>query len=200
MISRYFVAFNFAALITFALFYAMQMLIANDDIVLLANNERKVIIIPAPRELQDEVQKHKPPVRKEIETAPEILKIDITGKTQNVITTPDITEPTFKKSADNEITDFTEVEGEYLPIVRVAPQYPASLAEKGIEGYVSLSFTVTISGSVANVAILKSSHRGFERPAIKAVEKFKYKPRIVDGEAVPALGVTTRLEFKLENS
>ncbi|MDG1858224.1 MAG: TonB family protein [Emcibacteraceae bacterium] len=181
MTSRYFLAFNLAALITFALFYAMQMLITNDDIVLLPNTERKVIIIPGPREVQKIPPIHEQPFLQEIEIAPVIPNVEVGDKTENIITTQKFKDPIVNKSVDNNTPDFTGGEGEYLPIVRVTPQYPGPLAEKGIEGYVSLSFTVTKSGTVTDVIILESSHRGFERAAIKAVEKFKYKPRIIDG-------------------
>ena len=200
MIKRYFLAFNFAALITFSLFFAMQMLIANDEIVLLPSNQGTVVILGKARPPEEILPKHEVPKKQEIEVAPVIPRITVEGDPDNVITIVDITEPTIGNPFEDKFSTFSNGEGEYLPIVRVAPQYPGPLAEKGIEGFVSLSFTVTEFGTVKDITIVESSHRGFERAAIKAVEKFKYKPRIVDGEAVPAIGVTTKLDFRLDNS
>ena len=55
MITRYFISFNFAAIITFGLFFTMQMLINNDEIVLIDVGKRNKIVmgkvrnVPLPR-------------------------------------------------------------------------------------------------------------------------------------------------------
>ncbi|MDG1021161.1 MAG: TonB family protein [Emcibacteraceae bacterium] len=51
-------------------------------------------------------------------------------------------------------------------------------------------FTVTANGNVNDVKVIVSSHSGFERNAVRAAEKFKYKPKVVDGIAVEVNGVT----------
>jgi protein TonB len=38
----------------------------------------------------------------------------------------------------------------------------------------------------------------FDRAAERAVLKFKYKPRVVDGEPVEVPGVKTRISFQIE--
>ena len=88
-------------------------------------------------------------------------------------------------------------EGDYLPIVRVAPVYPARALSRGLEGFVDLSFTVTTTGSVENPIVLQSTSSLFERAAIRAVLKFKYKPKVVDGEAIDVAGVRNRITFEL---
>jgi len=89
-------------------------------------------------------------------------------------------------------------EGDYLPIVRVAPVYPARALSRGIEGYVDMSFTVTVTGGVTNPIVMFSTSSLFERAASRAVLKFKYKPRFVVGQPVEVAGVTTRIRFELE--
>ncbi|HKJ61282.1 MAG TPA: energy transducer TonB, partial [Hyphomicrobiales bacterium] len=81
---------------------------------------------------------------------------------------------------------------------RVAPVYPSRALSRGIEGYVDLSFTVTTAGTVKDPEILFSSSSLFDRAATRAVLKFKYKPRVVDGEPVEVPGVKTRITFKIE--
>lgn len=89
-------------------------------------------------------------------------------------------------------------EGDYLPIVRVAPVYPARALSRGIEGYCDMSFTVTTTGTVADPMVTFSTSSLFDRAATRAVLKFKYKPRVVDGIPVDVPGVTTRIRFQLE--
>jgi protein TonB len=90
-------------------------------------------------------------------------------------------------------------EGDYLPIVRVAPVYPARALARGIEGYVDMSFTVTTTGTVKDPIVDFSTSGLFNRAAERAVLKFKYKPRVVDGVPVEVSGVKTRITFKIEN-
>ena len=90
-------------------------------------------------------------------------------------------------------------DGEYLPIVRVAPIYPSRALSRGIEGYVDLEFTVTTAGTVKDPVVIESTSSLFNRAAIRAVLKFKYKPRVVDGQPVEVPGVKTRIRFELED-
>lgn len=89
-------------------------------------------------------------------------------------------------------------DGEYMPIVQVAPRYPPRAAERGLEGYVILEFTVTREGTVQNPAVVESSNSVFDRPAMDAVLRFRYRPRVIDGEPVEVPGVRFRITFNLE--
>lgn len=90
-------------------------------------------------------------------------------------------------------------EGDYLPIVKVAPNYPRRAQTRGIEGYVILEFTVTRTGRVADPRVIEAEPPGiFDHAAIDAVKKFKYKPRVVDGEPIDVPGVKHRITFRLE--
>ncbi len=87
-----------------------------------------------------------------------------------------------------------------MPIVRITPQMPRKAAMRGIEGYVTLEFTVTKSGSTKDVKILEARPpRIFNRNAKRAILKWRYKPQFVDGKAVELLQ-RVRLEFKLEDN
>jgi protein TonB len=90
-------------------------------------------------------------------------------------------------------------EGDYLPIVRVAPVYPARALSRGLEGYVDMSFTVTTTGTVRDPVVIFSTSSLFERAALRAVLKFKYKPRVVDGVPVDVPNVKTRISFQIED-
>jgi len=89
-------------------------------------------------------------------------------------------------------------DGEYLPIVKVAPVYPRRAQTRGIEGYVLLQFTVTKTGAVVDPSVVESKPPGiFDRAAMNAALKFKYKPKVVNGEAIDVAGVLHKLTFEL---
>ena len=94
-----------------------------------------------------------------------------------------------------------EAEGEIgLPVVKVAPIYPDRALKEGIEGHVLLEFVVTEAGTVRDVVVLEAEPSDvFERAAIKAALKFKYKPRIVDGKPVETAGVRNRIVFEISD-
>ena len=90
-------------------------------------------------------------------------------------------------------------DGEYLPIVKVAPQYPRRALSRGIEGYVILKYTVTKQGSVQNPVVVEANPENvFNKAAIKSALRYKYKPRVVDGEPIEVSGVRTKITFQLE--
>jgi len=91
-------------------------------------------------------------------------------------------------------------DGEYLPIVKVAPIYPARAQSRGQEGWVLLQFTVTETGAVRDPVVIEAQPPGvFDDAAKKAVVKFKYKPRIEGGRPVPVPGVQHLISFEIEN-
>lgn len=91
-------------------------------------------------------------------------------------------------------------DGTYLPIVRVQPIYPRRALTRGIEGYVLVEFVVTETGAVREPVVLVADPPGFfERAAVSAVLKFKYKPMVTDGKPVAVSGVRTRVVFEMED-
>jgi TonB family protein len=88
-------------------------------------------------------------------------------------------------------------DSELLPIVKVAPSFPAFAAERGIEGYVIVEYTVTALGTVRDIVVIESSNAVFVHAAVEAAAKFKYKPRVIGGQAVAVRGVRTRVTFTL---
>jgi len=91
-------------------------------------------------------------------------------------------------------------DGEYLPIVKVAPIYPRRAQTRGITGYCIVEYTVTKSGSIRDPRPVDCEPSGvFERASVKAAEKFKYKPRVVDGEPIEVAGVQNKFTYELEN-
>lgn len=90
-------------------------------------------------------------------------------------------------------------DGEYLPIVKVSPVYPRRALQRGIEGFVIVEFTVSKQGAVKDPVVVEANPEGiFEQAAIDAAMKFKYKPRVVNGEATEVSGVQNRITFQID--
>jgi|TARA_B110000858_G_scaffold165902_1_gene192796 protein TonB len=90
-------------------------------------------------------------------------------------------------------------DGEYLPIVKVAPIYPRRAQTRGISGYCIVEYTVTTSGAIRDPRAVDCQPSGvFDKASVKASLKFKYKPRVVDGEPIEVAGVRNKFTYELE--
>jgi protein TonB len=90
-------------------------------------------------------------------------------------------------------------EGDYLPIVKVAPIYPQRALSRGTEGFCVVMYTVTRQGTTRDPVVVEDQCTSslFHRASIQAALKFKYKPRIMDGEAVQVTGVQNRFTYEI---
>jgi len=86
-----------------------------------------------------------------------------------------------------------------IPLVRVPPDYPQRALSRGLEGWVQVQFTITGTGTVKDAIVVKSSSQIFEEAAIKAIQRWRYNPKIESGQAVDRVGVQTIIRFTLEN-
>lgn len=201
MIARYVFSIVIGTVVTMSLLFIMQLLIVTGKQALTDPRERhKLEFVRVKRNENlntQDLTPEKPP--KPPETPPETPPQEM----DNV--NPDA--PTINVAPPTVATDtniggpggMNIAEGDYLPIVRVAPVYPARALSRGLEGFVDLQFTVTTAGTVKDPIVLQSTSSLFERAALRAVLKFKYKPRVVDGVPVEVPGVKTRISFQLED-
>ena len=90
-------------------------------------------------------------------------------------------------------------EGDYLPIVKVAPIYPQRALTRGIEGFCVVEYTVTRQGTIRDPFVVESQCTSslFHRASLQAALKFKYKPRIIEGEAVEVRGVQNKFTYEI---
>ena len=126
--------------------------------------------------------------------------------------TPELQAPPQAPNLDIEFPDIaipTDFKGAFLgpqnqggnsqviPLVRINPQYPRNELLAGVEGCVKVRFTVEPDGSVSSPKVVESKPpRVFDSSALRAIKKWKFKPKVVNGIAVSQDG-TQIIEFKL---
>ena len=102
-------------------------------------------------------------------------------------------------SLDN--ASISATDGDYLPLVAIAPQYPTRAAQRGIEGWCLVSFTVDGMGNVVEdtITVVDAEPASiFDRSSIRAATRFKFQPRVVDGQGVEVPGVQYLFRYQLE--
>lgn len=203
------VAAILAVAVTFGLFIFMYKLISSGD---MANQDLDAIsgIRFGPVDIPDDVNrrtrvKPKPPPPPKEPPPPPKMQVEKQNVVQNM---PDINIPNL----DNQmvggdgmfIGNFGSVdqneEGDVIPIVRISPVYPRDAALKGLSGWVEVEFTITPLGTVEDPRVLNAEPpRVFNREALRAILKWKFKPRIIDGTAVERRATQT-IDFSLDQS
>ena len=95
------------------------------------------------------------------------------------------------------IAQSVAVDEEVIPLVRIAPQYPARAARLGIEGWVKMSVLIDSQGRVESVTVIEAKpERIFNRAAIKAIKRWRFRPKVVNGQAVSRTA-EQQINFKL---
>ncbi len=85
-----------------------------------------------------------------------------------------------------------------VPLVRIEPQYPAKAKQRRIEGWVDIEFTISPAGTVDNPKVIGAHPRNvFEQSALRAIRRWRYNAKVVDGVAVSQHGVRMRIRFEL---
>jgi periplasmic protein TonB len=200
MIGRYVFAIVTGVIVTLSLLFVMHLLIAYGEEAITKPRARHMLEFVRVKRNEnvqtEDIKPDKPPPPPEV--PPEVPPQDMDNIDPNAATV-NIPPPTVSNNTQiGGPGGMNIAEGDYLPIVRVAPVYPARALSRGVEGYVDMSFTVTTAGTVKDPVVTFSTSSLFDRAATQAVLKFKYKPRVVDGQPVEVPGVKTRITFKIE--
>jgi len=196
--------------VTFGLFLFMFKLISSGG-----NNNEELEAIAGihfgPVEIPDDVMTKnrripkKPPPPKNPPPPPkmQISKMEQTVQNMPNLDLPDLDVP-VSGGEGMFIGNFASVdkteEGDSIPVVVIRPMYPRDAALKGQEGWVKVEFTITAIGTVKNPRVIDSKPaRVFNREAIRAILKWKFKPRVIDGVAVDRRA-TQIIEFNLDET
>ena len=198
MIVRLLFGIALGAVATFALFLLMQTLIHNEDSVLDERATGRIVDFVRLEEqdqLETKVRKPKPPPPPD-EPPPDMPEQSMESSDMSIGV--DIGAVQTKVDLNVGGVGGFSSDGEYLPIVKVAPVYPRRAQTRGIEGHVLLEFVVTKTGAVRDPVVIEASPPGiFDRAAMQAALKFKYKPKVVNGEPIDVAGVRNLITFEL---
>jgi protein TonB len=199
---RYVIAGALALSMTFLLFWGMQNLIAGGNDVMSEPVKGNVLdfirlkkdesVVKKERQVQKPAKPKEPP--------PPMTTPPMQQSNPNA----NATKSSFAADIQSDIglsggLNLDSGDGDYLPIVKVAAVYPRRAQSRGIEGYVIVEFTVTKTGAVTSPIVVQAEPEGvFDRAALDAVVKFKYKPRVVDGVAMSVAGVQNKISFEID--
>ena len=179
------------------LFFVMHSLIDRDFENPDVKNQKIADLVQPEEEIELERTAKKPEKVEDPEEPPpemDMAQIDL-----NMDTNVSNIAPTATIDVSISTSGMSSGDGEYLPIVKVAPIYPRRAQTRGITGYCIVEYTVTTSGAIRNPVAVDCQPSGvFEKASVKAAEKFKYKPRVVDGEAIEVAGVQNKFTYELE--
>mgnify|MGYP000038052274 FL=1 len=191
-----------AVIITFSVFLLIQSLISRDANI--KNNKKKRNYIEfikinendnleeRSRVLPDKPPQPKRPPQPEVELddskPPPMQNIDID--------IPDFDLPTdFSGAFLGNVSNLGSGTSQLIPLVKIAPRCPPEASRNGINGEVVLSLVVNASGKVESVKLVSSKPaRVFNREASKAVRRWQFKPKTIDGVAVSQKG-QLKVEF-----
>ena len=183
---------------TFGILWVMQILIATGEGAITSKYEGRFVDFV--RIKKDEsldtknAKPKKPPEPEEPPPEPEQQMDDIDTSMETV----SIGSVDANMDVAAGIGGFNAGEGEYLPIVKVAPIYPNRALSRGMEGYCIVEFVVTRNGTTANGKVVECTSSLFAKASLKASSKFKYKPRVINGTPIDVPGVQHKITFELE--
>jgi len=197
---RWFVSMILALLITLGLFFVMQALIATGAQLEQTVNVVKIVDATMP-EIEMEVVREieKPQPLEQLDTPPP----EVPDRQVAMDSGPSLAIQRAAVQIDTDLSiggaSISITDGEMLPLVNVTPTYPTRAASRGIEGWCQVSFTVTETGGVRDVVVVDAEPPGiFDTSSIRAAEKFKFQPKVVDGKGVEVPNVQYVFRYQLE--
>jgi protein TonB len=199
--SRYLVSFVFAGVITFGLFWLMQALISVPASLDQSKTGKVIDFVRLKKDTDTETKERELPDRKPPEKEPPPPELNLS---QNL--RPDAGDSSFAAGFDSAVElgggpglgGLAAADTDAVPLVRVQPTYPMRAAQRGIEGWVEIEFTIGKSGTVKDpVVVGYEPSKIFNKAALQAIRKWKYNPKIEEGKAVERPGIIVRLRFNL---
>lgn len=199
---RWLISLGLGALVTLVLFYFMQALIASGGEMPQQANVIRIVDATMPEIVMEVVREvERPQEIEQLDTPPpEVpdrnidmdggVELNIAREAVNVDIGLDIGGVTLGVS-----------DGEMLPLVNIQPTYPTRAAQRGIEGWCQVAFTVTETGGVKDIRVVDADPPGmFDQASIRAAERFRFQPRVVNGQPVEVPNVQYVFRFQLEDN
>jgi protein TonB len=207
-VSRLLPALSLGLLVSLSLFWLMQFMIMNNQQGFKKTNNLKMVeFVRLKRETQlqtkDRKIPDKPPPKKQ--PPPPTMQVAQTSISQQK--TPELAMPNLDLPLQTSRFSGPVIGGlqmgkgkistNLIPLVRIPPRYPMRAQSRRIEGWVKVEFTITETGTVKNAKVVESQPSTvFDRAALKAIARWKFKPKSIDGAAIEQRAVQI-LQFKL---
>lgn len=87
---------------------------------------------------------------------------------------------------------------QYLPIAKEAPDYPQRALDRRLEGECTVAYTVDAQGRVNDPQVVGNCHPLFIKPSLAAAKRFRYQPRVVNGQAVAVANVKNTFTYRIQ--
>jgi protein TonB len=193
--------------IALALLWMMQWMLLHKDPSLQADRTRPVMeFVRLKRETETRLRERR---QLEPEPEPEEIPPPKPELQETPLTKPRIRAPNIRLSAPEVPLALTgpyigpvrqgPPDRDFMVISRIPPRYPYRAQRRGLEGWVKVSLLITDQGTVQDVVVVEAEPEGvFDNAAIRAVSRWKFKPRIENGRAV-AVRAEQVVTFKLDN-
>ncbi len=203
------IAFAIAGAITFSLFFLMQSLIAMgkdkaDKVV----TRQRFEFIRTKRQSDVQTKNRELPKKAALDKQPKAPTMKMSQSSSldasNAVAVQAPIAPDVNRSVDlagGPSLSGSQSDRGIIPLVRIQPMYPRAAAERRIEGWVLLEFSISITGAVKNPRVIEASPPGFfESAALQAIRKWKYKPMVKNNKPVETRGVQVKLIFELDKA
>lgn len=183
-----------AVVMTMTLFYMMYLLIKNDG---LSEEPPKTPDIPSVNYKAPDIKplppEEKPLIKPVIQVPPPSTYVPVAPTVETPVEIPTI--PVIEPTKNISFTMNTQP----LPMVKVSPEYPSQATIKGTEGFVDVVFDVTETGATENIQIVYAEPaKIFNSAVLKAVARWKYKPKMEEGVPMKMYGLRERIRFNME--
>lgn len=83
-----------------------------------------------------------------------------------------------------------------VAIFKIEPEYSEEARQAKLQGTVLLAIVVDEGGKVANVRVVRTLGMGLDEKSIEAVKKWRFRPGVKDGRAVPVMA-NVEVNFRL---
>lgn len=197
MIARYLSSAAIGLAVTTTLLWVMNTLIEiSEDVAQAPSKSPNLVFLPTIDDTEPMVDEGKPdPVDPPVKPPP---LVPPTTETEETGLTLISSGPTPPEKTIFEKGPYVPADGALINIIHAQPEYPVALSQRGIEGYVIVQFDVNELGLIENAQVVESSHNGFNRAAIKAAYRSRYKPQVVDGSPQASYGLRKMFRFEME--
>jgi periplasmic protein TonB len=199
---RLLIALALSVIVTLALFWFMQFLISSDDAELDKPEQiSSVEIVRVKRDEETMERQREPPQPPQPEERPppppmqqqQVVRPDLGGIGIGV--------PTADTGLTGGVGLGNLQEGDPIPVAAIPPQYPRDALMQGLEGWVRVEFTINPDGSVSDARVVDAHPRRgiFDREALRAITRWRFKPKVEDGTAIASRAGYT-INFSMDGS